>query len=111
MAKPNRVSVVVKDIRNVIPEHNKPRDKWEKWKVKPCDAGFKPGDEMIFEEGVKLVKGRVPCFSALYNFILYLWGITYDSEFPWLERPESGAMLRHCPDMELTVIFEIKKIK
>ena len=115
MEKSKKTVVTVKDVKSLIPQFSYPKEKWMKWKVKPCDAGFEPGDEMVFENGVKLVKGQIKCFSGIQNIASWIWGMTYDAKFPWIEEVKGigtiseKTMMGVCPDTALTVVFEIKK--
>ncbi len=119
----NQVRVSVKEITNLVPSSKKSRDEWESWKKKACDAGFLPGQEMVVEEGKKLVKGKIYCFAAIDKTLTCIWGMTYNAWFPWCHRERSGAviekddgafeelkMLGYCGDRENTVVFEIEKI-
>jgi len=119
----NTVIVTVKEITNIAPAFKKTRDEWEPWKRRPCDAGFEPGQRMIFEEGKRLIGGEIFCFSAIASIIPWIWGMTYDAWFPWLHRKKSGYVIEEegtfaedrmtgiCPDLENTVIFEIKRVR
>ncbi len=116
------IRVTVKEVKNITPSCFKGREEWEKWKFRPCDAGYGPGQELIFKKGKILVDGKIPCFASIYHIIEYIMGISCGARFPWLERPKSGYVIEKdgifvknktmgfCPDAENTVIFEIEQI-
>jgi hypothetical protein len=97
---------------------------WEPWKRRKCDAGFETGQQLVIEEGKKLISGEIFCFSAISTMMNNIWGVTYDAWFPWNNRtrgPDSNflkgkeelqphqKMVGFCPDTKNTVTVEIKK--
>lgn len=117
MATVRQVEPFAADFRLAYPAE------WEPWKCRRCDAGFDPGQELVFEEGKKLTKGKIYCFSAINEIIPWIWGRTYDSWFPWDYRTkgmhaytkktkeERKIHWGYCPDVNNTVAFDIKKIE
>jgi uncharacterized repeat protein (TIGR04076 family) len=122
----NKVRMTVTQIKPLAPMFRLAYPgEWEAWKRRRCDAGFEVGDKIIVEEGKKVESGEIYCFSAINSTILWIWGVTYDSWFPWNNRLKGAISVRQnkqdihsvetmywgCPDFNNTVTFEFKKIE
>jgi uncharacterized repeat protein (TIGR04076 family) len=82
---------------------------WVRVKVvavhKPCKAGHKVGDEVIFK--YNQVVGAM-CFDAMCTMMPKVHSLRYNAQFPWLKNAEAPA--RHsCPD-EGNGVYELSKI-
>lgn len=72
---------------------------------RPCNAGHREGDEIIFE--YNQVKGKI-CFDAMCSMLAKVHSLRYGAHFPWLEDPQAPA--RHsCPDGG-NVVFELRRM-
>ena len=72
---------------------------------RPCNAGHRVGDEIIF--AYNQVKGKI-CFDAMCSLLAKVHSLRYGAQFPWLEGPQEPA-LHSCPDGG-NVVFELRRI-
>ena len=71
-----------------------------------CALGHKVGDVIEFTE--MGVSGKI-CIHALYSMIPAVFAMMFESQFPWLEDPDTKT--HACPDAHNPVVFEITRIR
>ncbi|MBU1276702.1 MAG: TIGR04076 family protein [Proteobacteria bacterium] len=72
--------------------------------TRPCNAGHREGDEIIFE--YNQVVGKI-CFDSMCSMIAKVHSLRYGAQFPWLKGPQAPA-LHSCPDQG-NVTFELSR--
>lgn len=73
--------------------------------TRPCNAGHREGDEIIFE--YNQVVGKI-CFDSMCSMIAKVHSLRYGAQFPWLKDTQAPA-LHSCPDQG-NVTFELSRI-
>jgi len=71
-----------------------------------CPAGFKVGDSWVFDEG-KTPGGM--CTSAYDVVMPFARVLRYGGELPWAT--DKDVELVSCPDPNVQVIYEIKRLR
>ena len=72
---------------------------------RPCKAGHREGDEIIFE--YNQVVGKI-CFDSMCSMMAKVHSLRYGAQFPWLKDPQDPA-LHSCPD-EGNVTYALSRV-
>lgn len=70
----------------------------------PCRY-YKPGDKLVFKEGV--IEGTI-CYSALSTLLYKVLPMRAGFDFPWAK---DGVIENACPDAARPVVFRIRRIE
>ncbi len=71
-----------------------------------CARGFKPGDSWIIEDGETPLGMCGDAYISIASAIRLFW---LGGEQPWDKNKDSAC--RSCPDAEVMVVFEIKRLR
>ena len=90
MAEPYKVKVTIKEITK-----------------NECPYEFKVGDTWLIEDG-KTPEKRM-CSSAYETVLRWIRLLRYGGEFPPAE--DKDVMLASCPDSNVQVIYEVRRLR
>ena len=89
MSEPYKIQITVKDITK-----------------NECPSGFKVGDSWVYDEG-KTPGGM--CTSAYDVVMPFARILRYGGELPWGD--DKDLYTFSCPDSEVQVIYEVKRLR